>query len=559
MPDRPLAEPAGRAARRVAGAVQPGASHWVSLRYFCITRLAITATLLLASAVLDNHTLLGTYDPVLFLRVVLGYLPLGTAFLLLAMFLPRQFHAQLAAQLALDLCVLTLLMYTSGGPRSGMAVLFLLPVAGAAILGTTTMALLFAALSALSILGESVWRELTVARDSVSFVQAGLYGASSFAIALVMNRLADRLISQERIAQLRGRALLGQIEINRAVVAEMQDGVLILSASGEPRSLNPAAARLLRIDDSAAVITRGWGDHDAGHEISRRFLEWRARRRSPQVVEVSVGAGGSGHVPGETGRPRVRFAPPASGATSGDHVVFLEDLEQFEERAQQLKLASMGRLTASIAHEIRNPLSAITHASALIGEESIGPGVARLVAIVQDNAVRLNRIVENILQLSRRGSAEAEAIDLAEALVRLVAEYCREQNCPGETIAVTIAGTPVARFNQEHLRAVLLNLLQNARRYASGGPGSNRVQAAGAEARDGERVEIVVEDDGPGIDPEAREHLFEPFFTTHVRGTGLGLYLAHELCIANGADLSFVPRGQLSKEGRFVINAVRAV
>ncbi len=537
--------------------ILPGETHWVSLRYFSGTRLAIAGLLLVAEAVFGEQLSLGEFAPALFLQALFGYVLVGALFLFLSIFRPARFYVQLVAQLVLDLTVLTLLMYSSGGPRSGMAALFLLPVAGAAILGPTPMALFFAALSSLVILGEAVWRELTFSVGSVSFVQAGLYGASSFAIAWVMNRLAARLILQEKIALQRGYALQSQIEINRAVVAEMQDGVLILSSEGQPRALNPAAARLLRVDDPVSVVAHGWGRHDAGAEISRHFLDWHAEpSRGLAMLEINVP---SAHGRGPALRLRVRFAP-STGQTAGrDHVVFLEDLQHVEERAQQLKLASMGRLTASIAHEIRNPLAAISHASALLAEEDAGSGAARLLRIVQDNTLRLNRIVENILQLSRRAAVAQESISLTSYLPELVEEFCREQGCPADAIELSVYGNPVVQFNGEHLRAALFNLLQNAQRHGLGVAGSIAVtvvpQGRDRQGRGAARLDIIVEDDGPFIERAARQQLFEPFYTTHARGTGLGLYLARELCIANGATLAYVPDADETKKGGFVINA----
>ena len=552
--------------------IPPGESHWVSLRYFCLTRLAIAVLLLVTSTIVADHMLLGEFAPGLFLRTLLVYIPSGTGFLLLAVFWPRRFYAQLAAQLVVDLVALTLLMYASGGPRSGTAALFLLPVAGAAILGPSPLALFSAALSSLAILGESAWRELTFPREVVNFVQAGLYGASSFATALVMSHLAGRLLSQERIARQRGQALRSQIEINRAVVAVMQDGVLVLSPEGEPRSLNPAAARLLHVEDVSRLAERGWAGHPVGAEITRSFLAWRGAReqRSASVeIVVSGNARDTGEALAER-RLRVRFTPRSAAAGSGDYVVFLEDLQHFEERAQQLKLASMGRLTASIAHEIRNPLAAISHATALIAEEEPDPGLGRLLRIVQDNTVRLNRIVENILQLSRRAPVERERIELAWFLQSLLHDFCQEQSCAPEAIVLTLDGRPETQFNREHLRAVLFNLLQNAHRHASGKPGCVQLGArwvardlvadAGvAGSGDGEgRIEITVGDDGPGIASEVRQHLFEPFYTTHSRGTSLGLYLARELCIANGAALNYVPETHDERKGQFVISGAVA-
>ena len=206
-------------------------------------------------------------------------------------------------------------------------------------------------------------------------------------------------------------------------------------------------------------------------------------------------------------------------------------------------------------------------------------GAQRMVSIVRENAQRLNRIVEEILQLSRRGPVNVEVIALDPWLGRLVEEFCRTQGCARSTIELTMRGNPMIHFNGEHLRQVLVNLLSNAVRYATGREGSVTIRVnvltnprlthstalsldgSGADRADemasmGERIELAIQDDGPGIDRATRANLFEPFFTTHHRGTGLGLYLARELCLANDATLDYSTNAGGTRRGGFVIRAV---
>ncbi len=585
--------------------VDPGASFWTSLRYFCVTRLVIAAVLLGASLYGGERVAVGTQDPGLFARTAVTYAVLAATFGYLAATRQRHFYLQLAAQLLIDVVGLTLLMSASGGTRSGLALLMLLPIAGSAILSPASLAIGFAAVCSLAILAETVWRELRYDEPSSALVLAGLFGAASFAIAIVMNRLAARLIVQERIARQRGYDLRAQIEINRLVVADMQDGVLILAADGTPRAANPAALRMLALDDARALVLDGWRGHAGGTAISRQFVAWRSSvgtiggsfDLTSQIAGARGGDAGDsdgGHEDGSGRRLRVRFvAPEGDALASGRYVVFLEDLLRVEQRAQQLKLAAMGRLTASIAHEIRNPLAAISHAGALLEEETgeaLGPDAIRrdpsdarrMVTIVRENAQRLNRIVEEILQLSRRAPVNIESIVLDPWLDRLIEEFCRAQGCARETIALTIRRAPTIHFNGEHLRQVLVNLLSNAVRYASGREGtvtltahvlSNArslnatalsLDAPGQERGEDsqamiERIELVVQDDGPGIDSATRANLFEPFFTTHHRGTGLGLYLARELCLANNATLDYSANAGGTRRGGFVIRAAGTV
>lgn len=548
----------------------PGPSFWVSLRFFAVTRLVIAGLLLGAVLISGEASGLGQTDPALFLRTAIAYVVFGAVFAYLAETRHERFYTQLSGQLVLDLTALTLMLHSSEGTRGGLAVLYLLPIAGAAILSPPLLAAGFAALSAIAILSETLWRGLTGDFVSGSTMQAGLYGIACFAIALVMNRLAARLIAQEKIAQRRGRDLQRQIEINRLVVADMQDGVLILSEDGNPSAMNPAAARMLRVAEPDKLLQDGWGRHPAGRVIHDRFRMWIERQRpADENFEISVGEEDRGETKGSLDRLRARFVSPQHDQPSGEHLVFLEDLQRVDERAQQLKLASMGRLTASIAHEIRNPLAAIGHAGALLGESMSSAPEKRLLHIIQDNTRRLDRIVENILQLSRRGPVQSDEVELSPFIETIVAELARDHGFDARMLDVSIYEHPVLHFNTDHMRQVLVNLLQNARRHASGSRGSvnlvvvpvvpsvkrSRSEQTAIAPRDVERIELIVQDDGGGIDSETRQHLFEPFFTTHHRGTGLGLYLARELCLANGATLGYVPNADPTKKGGFVVNA----
>ncbi len=591
-----MADPGAQSSK--GGFQKPTPALWTSLRYFSIARLVVAAILIGTVLVGSAQANLGQFLPGLFQRSVFSYFILAAVLSYLAVNRPYYFYAQLTAQLLLDLTVLTSLSYASGGVSGGLGVLFLLPVAGAAILMPNLWAIGFAAACVLAILGEAIWRELSNVPD-VSFFQSGVYGVACFAMALVMNRLAARLMTQERIAEERGVSLQNQQEINRLVIADMQDGVLILSEEGEPRALNPAACRMLFIEDEYPLLRDGWGVHAAGLAIRNHFWEWVAE---PGMVSDTLELIVTNNSPVRRDgvyeyRIRARFYMHARRITGGDHVVLLEDLQRLEERAQQLKLASMGRLTASIAHEIRNPLSAINHASALLAEETATQleriGVQahtidaqqhvlqtksaevqlRMLQIVQDNTRRLDRIVQDILQLSRRTTTEPATIVLDEYLNQIVQEFCRDQSLPRERFEISVQGDPMLRFNAEQLRQVLINLLQNAARYATESVGSIKVSAGPVSGNFGlmarqqplharvklERIEVMVQDDGPGVDPEVRPQLFEPFFTTDHKGTGLGLYLARELCVANGATLNYVVHSDEERKGRFVVNAAAAL
>jgi two-component system sensor histidine kinase PilS (NtrC family) len=241
---------------------------------------------------------------------------------------------------------------------------------------------------------------------------------------------------------------------------------------------------------------------------------------------------------GTDGRPlRARFEETSS--TDGEVLVFLEDVGRIREQAQQLKLASLGRLTASIAHEIRNPLSAIGHAGELLREERRGEMQDRLLRILNDNVIRLDRIVKDILELGRQNRADPELLRAEDFCADFLEEFAESEGASPQAITLEVRDAFLVWFDRSHLHQVLWNLVSNALRHSSRGPGAVRIvlQRGPGEGR----VELHVMDDGPGIPETVREQIFEPFFTTHTQGTGLGLFIARELCATNGASLELAP------------------
>jgi two-component system sensor histidine kinase PilS (NtrC family) len=219
----------------------------------------------------------------------------------------------------------------------------------------------------------------------------------------------------------------------------------------------------------------------------------------------------------------------------------IEDLKEIQAEATQLKLASMGRLTASIAHEIRNPLAAIGHATSLLAEES-DVATSRLLQIIQDNTKRLDRIVADILSVSRSARVQQEVFAPLSLVTTVVDDLVRDYGLDKARIVVDFAANYEIRFDRSHLTQIMVNLTSNAARYASLNPGAIEIAMEEGEY---DTLELSVSDDGPGVPESAQQQLFEPFFTTERQGTGLGLYLARELAIANGAEL-FLDPGRIS-------------
>lgn len=536
------------------------ATFWRSLQTLGVTRVVIAVVLLAYLGLAPSGAI--NANGALYAQTCIAYLAAALAFTAVGSYWKRRFLAQLSVQIAADLAAISVLYLAAGGARSGLGILYLFPLAGAAILAPLVLALFSASVATLFMLGESIWQVIT--QDGESWVrQAGMYGAGFFAVVLLVSRLAARLIRQEELAAQRGADLKIQQAINQIVIADVGDGILVVGRDGRVFAGNPAARRMLGLDEAALDFRLG--DVPALEPLAQAFSAWlnAPAGAAQDAVFVNVKPWNEEGAPAPRGRLgrashlKLRFARvDTDEQAAGRSVVFLQDVSAIENQAQQLKLASMGRLTASIAHEVRNPLSAIGHATALLAEDLSGPAEVRLLKIIGDNVARVNRMVEDILQLSRKAQPSGEPVPLAAFLAELKAEFSETHGLADDIVAIGQCGDAAVRFDPLHLREVLLNLLNNAVRYASGKPGSIRLSTALDPVG---RRELHVQDDGPGITPEVRDHLFEPFYTTSSKGTGLGLYLARELCLNNEAMLDYEYRfensalGPRRATGRFVI------
>jgi two-component system sensor histidine kinase PilS (NtrC family) len=537
------------------------ATFWRSLQTFTATRIVIALVLLLYVSFDVRQVHSGPVHIVICAAYVLVALLFGA----LAHRWRRRFLLQLVVQATTDIAVISLLYVAAGGARSGLGLLYLFPLAGAAILAPLVLALFAAALATLFVLAESLWHIL-VRFDEPALMQAGITGAAFFALVLVVNQLAARLIKQEELAARHGADLRIQQAIYQIVVDDVGDGILVLGRDGAVFGANPAARRMLGLETESGFRL---SEVAALEPVTRSFSAWIAccldglPAPAADFVTIKRWYGADGVVRGHLDQPahlKLRFARvDTPDGSLGRSVIFLQDVSAIENQAQQLKLASMGRLTASIAHEVRNPLSAIGHATSLLAEDLHGPAEQRLLRIVNDNVARVNRMVEDILKLSRKAQPNAEPVHLAAFLAELRAEFTETQGLGHDMVWIGDAGAARVRFDGLHLREVLVNLLGNAVRYASGQPASIRVFPVLDPTG---RAELHVQDDGPGITPEVRAHLFEPFYTTSSKGTGLGLYLARELCLNNGAMLDYEYRsgGEAggAPGGRFVITFAAA-
>lgn len=507
-------------------------SAWKSLRTLCTVRVLIAAAVIFA--MMSN----GASVYALPLRVAIAYFVLSLVGLLVTWAYTRHYVEQLALSISVDLVAISALVSVAPSGE-GLSLLFFFPVAGAALLAELPMALFVAAVASLIVLLDAALRQLGGAE--VSYTQTGTLGATMFGAAWLLNRLAERVIAQERLVSMKNAELQAQVRVNRAVINEMRQGILLVSQDGHVRAANPAARSVLDLD--RPELTGDLGERIAQHypTLNRVLSAWAHVRPTDTrawtvALESTAGGEGEGHGPARPPR-RVRIRSIPFGVEKPHDaplLVSIEDMREVETQATQLKLASMGRLTASIAHEIRNPLAAISHAADLLAEDAQDDGSRRLLRIVHDNVHRLDRIVGDILSVSRATRVRMEHVPLMASITQMVGDFARDRDIDEARFAIDIDEALVVRFDRAHLTQIIVNLIANAARYGSASAGAVEV-TADRELNGG--VRLTVANDGPAIGEDARTQLFEPFFTTDRHGTGLGLFLARELAIANAAEL----------------------
>jgi two-component system sensor histidine kinase PilS (NtrC family) len=559
-PGRPQADPPSDRnpafVNRLRPPVQsPMEPAWPTLQTFALVRVLVSTALLLAVTLFGPIVIgraLGA-DPGRVLSLLGAYFTLSVSLLAWTLLRRSRFGLQIWAHLVVDLLLISLLVVLVGGTRSGVFIFYLLPLAEASLALPSVGAFFVWSLAALVLLGNAVLRILGGEPGEAQLFQAGVVGAALFGITALVRLLSTRLSRQEQLVRLRGRELEGQLQINRLVISQMEQGVIVADAGTRVRANNRAARSMLGFDPDAQLTGRRLVEVESAQEVAHAFLNWLTSLElgaapAPAQSHVVI-KGPVVKLAGTQRRLRVRFARPAF-ASSEEYVIFLEDLQAVEERAQRLKLAAMGRLTASIAHEIRNPLAAISQAGQLLAEDVRDPLHQRLASIVRENTQRLNRLVEDVLRAARRDSPLADEFDLQQFCSAWLDEFARDRGLADGVIGLAAPAALVVRFEQNQLRQVLFNLVDNALRYGSGRPGSIEIRAEAPGER-GTPARLWVFDDGPGVAAPERDSMFEPFFTTHARGTGLGLYLAREFCMANGFDLAYSGWPAAPEQARF--------
>jgi two-component system, NtrC family, sensor histidine kinase PilS len=496
---------------------------WRPLFFFNGYRLVIGLLLLAIVAIWGNTVWFGSYDMALFVVTAIAYVlfSLGCFALISAR---RHFNVLLIVQVAADIGFIVVLMFASTGISSGLGLLLLPALAGAGLISRGRLAVFFAALAAIAVLLEHTYEVLRFDASVAQYVQAGLLSGGYFATAWLAHTLAKYTQASEQLAAQREIDLANMAQVNQLVIRDMQDGVLVVDDQGVIRQFNARAERLL---GPIGREGRELALAEYAPALAMRFEIWRERPGADKDAGLPFGHNLS-----------ARFVPIGRHRHLGA-VIFLEDESRMQAQARQLKLAAIGRLTANIAHEIRNPLGAISHAAELMNEEpEVNETTRRLLAIIRENSQRLGRVVNDVLRLNRGERAHRERFKLVDYLKTFVEQFANIEKVNADIFAIELSADPEVLFDRSHLNQVMWNLCRNALRHSRRERASIRIRVGLERGRGVVKLDVM--DDGPGITPELRSRLFEPFFTTAAGGTGLGLYIAREVCDANGATLDFV-------------------
>lgn len=505
---------------------------WRVLTTLNVFRLLIAVVLLVLFFAGGEPYLFGDRFPALFTATTFAYLVFAVFFGIAIKKRWAVFNLQAVVHLLVDIAAVSLLIHTSGGISSGLGGLLIVFVGAGSLVLPAQLPMILAAIATFAILGEEIFAQFSDF-DS-NYPAAGLLSAIIFAMALAARPLANRIQMSEALARQRGVDLKNLSELNEYIVQHLRESIVVIDAGDRIRLSNGSAARLL----GASAPVSGQPLSEMSAPLADYIRRWRDDRNLSSHPEITMMTGG------ESARITAHLAPLGEGGErNGPALVFLEDASLMNARVQQSKLASLGRLSASIAHEIRNPVGAMSHAAQLLAEsDGLTNDDQRLTEIIQSHSSRVSHIIDNVLQLSRRESSRPERLELMPWLVDFAQEFTRTLELQeGELSVAHVPDNIIVRMDPSHLRQVLWNLCDNAVKYASETGGILVELHGGPESGPG-RPYLEVRDQGLGVDAATAEKIFEPFFTERSGGTGLGLYISRELCELNRATLLYLDR-----------------
>ncbi len=495
---------------------------WSLLKVFFIYRFFVSSLFLILFYSQFGPSLLGTHDARLYNYSSLGYWAFSFISGILIFWRSISYTSQAQILIFTDIIFITIIMHASGGINSGIGILLTVSIAAGGLLIGGRCALLFAALASLSVLTEQIYAVTTNAFNNTAFTYTGMLGAAYFTIAYLSYVLAKRTEQSEFLASQHQQTILNLEELNQYIIQHLHSGIIISSSDQQIKMCNEAVLNMIsspNSDHQPGTLT------DISPQLSDCFQHWLADN-SRDFAQLQIS---------EQNKIHIRFSILKTHMDTF-HMIILEDLSLYNQRLQQNKLASLGRLSASIAHEIRNPLGAISHAGQLLSEApELTPQDQRLTEIIQSHCQRVNKIIEDILQLSRRHPSKREKIDLSLWVQTYLQNFIEETVCNPKEFAIDIKESDLwVYMDSGHLKQIFDNLCSNALKY-----GDSKTKTIIEIGLSEESPYISVLDNGEAIDPETAKLLFEPFFTTSPSGTGLGLYISKELAELNQAKLSY--------------------
>ena len=507
--------------------------QWPALRLFSLYRLGVSIIFFGLSVFGTKSKFLASLDPSLLRIVSASYLLFSIIALISAYLRWLPYKLQVYVAIIIDIIAVVIFMNLYGGVTSGFGTLMIAVVAGGSLLLPGKRALLLAALATLAILGHEIYANLNGLFEKTAYTQAGLLGAALFATALLAITLAHRASESAKLAAQRGVDLANLAKLNEHLINRMDAGIMVVDDDSTIRMYNRAAWKLLDQPD----INKKTNLLDISVPLFDLYKSWN---------RVAENTNYRSHLD-RLKRPnkadlQVRIVPVGLRKHDRGSVIYLNDNTEVDKQVQETKLASLGRLTASIAHEIRNPLGAISHAAQLLDEsDDLHKADKRLATIIQDQSVRLNTIINNVLRLSRREKPKPEKIELSTWLRKFIEEFARTNDLTNENISLKITPSKASiLMDPDNLHQVLWNLCKNAKKYGAKKSKDVHIQLSANVNGSESTPYLDVIDSGPGISIEHQNQLFEPFFTTSETGTGLGLYLSRELCKNNGGDLRYI-------------------
>ena len=505
----------------------PLESSWHALYLIGFYRLALAVIFLLSYLFFPTPSLLGKENPIVFFVAANIYLIYALFSIISSYYRTPEFNQQIYVHSFVDIFIITVCMHASGGIDSGLGMLLVVTVASIGILCNGRIAIIYATGATLIVVLEQTYRFIWFYADSYYFVQTGLLCATFFISAVLANVLAKQLRDSEVLAAQRGVDLVNLGQLNEYIIQRMGSGVLVVDNQLDIRLMNEAAWYLLGMpaNDGLTPVK------SVSEELHQQLQRWLDNNHEPEAFRVS---GANTIYP--------RFTRLGMQDYAGT-LILLEDTSFLDHQAQHLKLTALGRLTASIAHEIRNPLGAISHASQLLEESTnLDQADRRLTQIIREQSVRMNVIIENVMQLSRRDKAVPEHLMLKSWLEEFVQEFCRIHDLGPEKILLDIFPNDLqVSVDPSHLHQILWNLSQNGLRHGLCDRCEWILEIRGGELKESQSLYLDVIDHGRGVNEEMVGQIFEPFFTTATKGTGLGVYIARELAEANHAHLDYLP------------------